>query len=532
MVLANEVYTGAGLSATMIPEMDQVLTGISGDAALDFIVGVGTVGQYEVDRKTITWTAADDAQLVPDVYRGCLADIKVFEADGTTPSDDGTGGVYLISGNDQLTVTFGQQLSSEATDTIKCKILAYGAPLFAPATSSTYPSLMSDNWLGLVNTITPPTVDAELKQVNLALGGTRNFGHQFKGAETLGEASFDVSLNNGSWLYYALGSMTFTAPQLTGEDLSTKPDLGTIYSLGGDVGGATKFYRSLDANRTVYPPKEEGHEHVSMNELYEVYDTTKVIDYIFTESNSGDLPSFALEITTEKGNASPYRQDALTENLFSRIFTGCQVNTLTMNFEEGQDVKATIGAVSRAAVDTNTDYVPRRNVTTPTELFNYSSADADVNPFMFSDGLISIYGQTMARVKSGTLTISNNLMPQRFIGNYDRKVTSAYIAGQRTYELSLNLLITDSSIWNELREQNETNNSVDENGLIELTFDKTVGAAGVTTTDKIIMKFDDYLTTSVDMPFPDDKAALEVAMTVQARTLNTCTYTGKWVIQG
>ena len=213
-----------------------------------------------------------------------------------------------------------------------------------------------------------------------------------------------------------------------------------------------------------------------------------------------------------------------------------------MNFEEGQDVKATIGAVSRAAVDTNTNYVPRRNVTTPTSLFNYSrhvfdqtgtpdgtltqASDADVNPYMFSDGLIKIYGQTMARVKSGTVTISNNLMPQRFVGNYSRKVTSAYIAGQRTYELSLNLLITDRSLWDELRNKNETKGS---DNTIELTFDKTISGGE---TDKIQLKFDDYLTTSVDMPFPDDKSALEVAVTVQPRTLNTCTYTGKWVIQG
>ena len=140
---------------------------------------------------------------------------------------------------------------------------------------------------------------------------------------------------------------------------------------------------------------------------------------------------------------------------------------------------------------------------------------------MFSDGLIKIYGQTAARVKSGTLTMSNNLMPQRFVGNYDRKITSAYIAGQRTYELSLNLLITDRSIWDELRKQNESG------ATITLEIDKTVG-----TTDKILLEFDDYLTTSVDMPFPDDKSALEVALTVQPRTLKTCTYTGKWVIQG
>ena len=38
--------------------------------------------------------------------------------------------------------------------------------------------------------------------------------------------------------------------------------------------------------------------------------------------------------------------------------------------------------------------------------------------------------------------------------------------------------------------------------------------------------------TTMDIPFPEDKGPLEVAITAQARNLNTCTYTGKWVIQG
>ena len=42
----------------------------------------------------------------------------------------------------------------------------------------------------------------------------------------------------------------------------------------------------------------------------------------------------------------------------------------------------------------------------------------------------------------------------------------------------------------------------------------------------------DYLTSNVDIPFPDDKGALEVAVTLQPRNLSTCTYTGKWIIQG
>jgi len=126
----------------------------------------------------------------------------------------------------------------------------------------------------------------------------------------------------------------------------------------------------------------------------------------------------------------------------------------------------------------------------------------------------------MARIKSGSVTITNSLTPQRFIGNYDRTVTSAHIAGQRLYELNLMLLITDRSIWNELREQNETTDST-----IEIEFAKSDD-------DKINLKFDNYLTTSVDIPFPDDKGPLEVNMIVQPRTLNACTYTGKWVIQG
>ena len=101
-------------------------------------------------------------------------------------------------------------------------------------------------------------------------------------------------------------------------------------------------------------------------------------------------------------------------------------------------------------------------------------------------------------------------------------MASAHTAAQRTYEISLNLLITDQAIWDELRNQNETDSSV---GLIEIEFAKSA-------TDKITLKFDNYLTTSVDIPFPDDKGALEVALTAQARTLNSCTYQGKWIILG
>ena len=79
-------------------------------------------------------------------------------------------------------------------------------------------------------------------------------------------------------------------------------------------------------------------------------------------------------------------------------------------------------------------------------------------------------------------------------------------------------------MWEELRKQTETGSSI---GDIELEFEKDGN-----TNDKIVIKLSDYLTSAVDIPFPDDKSALEVTMTLQARNLSSCTYTGKWIIQG
>ena len=165
-------------------------------------------------------------------------------------------------------------------------------------------------------------------------------------------------------------------------------------------------------------------------------------------------------------------------------------------------------------------------------MFNYN-AEADNNPFMFSDGTVEIFGQSLARVKSGTLTITNNLTPQRFIGNYDRTITSTHIAGQRTYDVTLNMLITDRELWDNLRKPRaDTTTYSDDHEIsdsqIVLKFDKSGTTAN---TDYLEIKLDDYVVMSVDIPFPEDKGMIEAALTLSARTLNGCKYVGKWAIQ-
>ena len=85
--------------------------------------------------------------------------------------------------------------------------MGFGAPAPAPKVDGEM-TLLSDNWLGLVNSITPPNVDVELGQLNLAVAGSRNYQYQFKKGETVTGGAMDLSINNGMWLYYALGKYT------------------------------------------------------------------------------------------------------------------------------------------------------------------------------------------------------------------------------------------------------------------------------------------------------------------------------------
>lgn len=540
MVLANEVYTGAGLSATMIPEMDF-------EVSEAFGTNINSTGnlclEMGSDSSSLTWTGSDDNRLVKDMYKGCLAKIDKYTSAGaqSTPAAVNT---LTIKSNTANSIVFNQVLSSTSTDVFLCTILSYGAPVYAPAVIEDKVNLLADNWLGLVNTVTPPTVDVEMKQSNLALGGTRNFGHQFKGAETLGAASIDVSLNNGMWLYYALGGIE----TLAASSVNTNNDLGdttsaTNHSLTGSSGGdwfasvtdksIRRAEKGVDDNVLPLPDLAKG----STRANWKLVNSANYFTYAFKESNSGDLPSFTLEVTAEKGAVTDAGYTHLDgeETLFSRIYTGCQVNSLSMNFEEGQDVKATVDAVARKAHDSEAAYTPKRRVRTPSALFNYN-AEADNNPFMFSDGHVELFGQTLARVKSGSLTITNNLTPQRFIGNYDRTITSTHIAGQRTYDVTLNMLITDRELWDNLRkpraDTSTYSDDTDEisNSQIILKFDKSGTTAD---SDYIEIKLDNYIVQTVDIPFPEDKGMIEASLTLSARTMTAgnCKYVGKWAIQ-
>ena len=485
----TEVFVGAGAGATFVPEMDIQLNDVV------FSSNVGTLDAG--DRALIA--------LVPDLYVGCRVTI------GSTDT--------IITANDATTIT----VESVSDSTSDATIHGFGAPVPGPK-SGTTPTLLSDHWLGLVDTFTPPNVEVEMKQLNLAVSGSRNYQHQFKAAETVSGGSLELMLNNGSWLYYALGGATYTIDTTDGTTTAWAGDTNDF--LVFDAGD--KIVRSIAGNE--YPLRlHSGGTALTSGSVdvsnYYIARNTAELDYTFTELNGDTLPSFALEVTYDKstvGASTVIDSNTNNVNRYCRIFTGCQVNTLTLNFEEGQELRASIDMVTRRAFDAPNGFLPRRGVAVGVDdLQNYSSTDDDNYPFLFSDGSIKLFGQNVTRVKSGSLTIGNEIQPQRFVGNTNRQTVSAHIPGQRTYEMSLTMLVTDTELWDELRKQDEYN--VDA-GLLELKFTKGNG-------EEIEIKLDDYIIQNVTVPFPADKGPVEVEATISARTLTSCTYSNaKWAI--
>ena len=526
--LQSEVYTGVGAGASMIPEMDIFLESCSFAAS---------------DHTTVT---IDDSNmqntLVPNLYVGCVA--RIENADSAT-----FNGFYVIKSNTSNTITFNETVGdADGDDDIDVTIMAFGAPAPAPTVDGEL-TLLSDNWLGLVNTITPPSVDVELGQLNLAVAGSRNYQYQFKKGETVTGGAMDLSINNGMWLYYALGKYTSSN---NGFNLGSV-DSNTVFARETDSGKIVRIIGGVE-----YPPLHEGN---TSNELVTA-DLQKIsgsgsLTYTITEANGDSLPSFALDISYEKSNiadADYYVGSAGTDtdtsdadtnhaDIYSRIFTGCQVNSLTLNFEEGQELKGSLDFVSRRAFDSPINYAPKRKVRSASSMINYGHAlgsasnavvaasATDIEPYLFSGGSIKIFGNTVAKVKSGSIAINNNITPQRFIGNYSRQITSQHIPGQRTYDMTLTMLITDTQLWNNLRAEGESTGSTaysagdaaPHTGNLEFKFEKSA-------TDLIEMKFQDYLIQQVTVPFPEDKGPVEVEVTISARTLLPVTYTGTWAI--
>ena len=257
---------------------------------------------------------------------------------------------------------------------------AYGSPCPHPEVSGKH-ALLSDNWLGLMESVTFPNLSQELKQMNLGLGGTRNFSFQYKGVRTADNGSLALVANTGSWLYYALGAcsaITYTADAspntltTSNEAPATSSANDSIFIEGSGNSADTTttgphFYRTVYGGNTVVPPID--FEIFNLSGFQEVNIAADGrpdnITYTFTELNTDQLPSFSLEQSMAKDPAvlTTDATNLLDESqTFTRIARGCRVNSLTLEAAEGEELKMNLDINARL-VDSITDIYRSTNTT-------------------------------------------------------------------------------------------------------------------------------------------------------------------------
>ena len=550
MAVNTEIFLGSGASLTLVPEVDlQIVLDSS-----------STTTQLVVDA---AWS--DNVRMVENLYVGCILDLYDHAAP-TVPVS-----THIITANDTTSFTISPAHThgtlNDANDF--AVIRSYGAPSPTTKTSS-IARLNADNWLGIVESATFPNVEQEMKQVNLALGGNRNFTHQYKGIRTSSGGSINIVANHATWLYYALGSCSQINATFTGSS-SLDPDTSGVIPIAHannvhylDIGETATakafsdnltahtstgpiFYRTATDSTFLIPPvlTSDGTDAAKMALLtLPSYNASGVltnpIKYTFTELNTEDLPSFALEQTLSKLESSnTYNTEtgsASESHNFVRIARGNRVNTLTLTANENEELKITMDLNTSAVnkLKQAEAYQARGGNSDNTTLFNFGSGantlaatgEESLEPFFFSSGSFNIFGQQFLKVTNLTLTINNNLQDKRFVGMGNKDVKVA-IPSQRTYELSFTALVTDDKLFEEIFTETEVASG---SSTIDLQFDKV--APDGTVNEQIILKFQDYHLSGSNWTIPEDKGPITVEATVMPRQLNTCTVKTHWILQG
>ena len=562
-VITNATVVTGGSGFDLTAGGNITITTAGTDGVVTVALASSTSNNQSIVTPNSSFTGA--FTLVANLYRGCFMNIYVHSAH--TGADSGnslTANQFidrvLVQSNTGSTFTVNDSLNADITSGTASNFYAviegFGAPV--PAPNSSNAQLLADTWLGLTTAVTIPQTTVTKTGMNLAAGGTRNYIYQYAGIErtTGGQITLDA---NSFWpLYYALGRMTLTSKgendlesdssalvppaSLDRFDYSGQSNTNFIYSVD-TINGQDILHRV--EGTTICPPLP-GLANISDTGKFRKINTDNVNDdffvYTFTEENGQVLPTFALEYTLKKADQSDTDGvDSAKENVYSKIYPGSAVNTLSINADAvGGPITMNMSLTHKNTFVAPTNYQTLNGKNDVKNFINFrgrngqtrtlaedTAADTDTDalmqPFFFSDGTISLFGQDFLKIASFGLTINNGLTDQAYIGRFDKNSTT-HITGQREYELTFNAHVTDSKVFDELQSQKTTALSTSADEIITLRFTKDSG-------EELVLKFKDYVVKTASFPLNDNRGPITVDFTIQPLTLHECKLTTYWAIQ-
>jgi len=500
----------------------------NGTASTQYVIGLDQAGDATVAGANLIVDISDtDLTTAEEIIDTVVAAVA---AQGGIHFSAARSGTNLV-----LTNTYGGVVATPASPAVSDATNLLLSTTTAGATnSSTNPRLLSDNWFGLASSITVPGTSVEPKQINVGIGGTRNFTYQFKGTETTSEFGLDAMANSFPWLYYALGSVSAVSGTTTADTLNGSGAEDFDYTTSSQFLISNNQLHRVIGNQ-LCPPVDSQKTAVGTS-VATLNDTTSALTYTITENDSSELPSFAVEYVLKKPNqTSTVATDSAKENVYCKIFPGCVVNNLTLTAAAGQEVTCNISAMPKNTFVAPANYETLNNVTDVSNFVNFGTRNGDdesnpsacegrMRPFFFSDGTIELFGQEFLQLENMTLTIDNALQQKRYIGAYDKRSQFA-LAGQRTYNLTFTGLVTDATLFDYFRREHAFSLNGINGSEVILRFTKDNG-------ESMELKFEDYHVTQAEFPLTNDNGPLMVNWTIVPLALKSCSLTTYWAIQG
>jgi hypothetical protein len=321
----------------------------------------------------------------------------------------------------------------------------------------------------------------------LGSGANRAFTTAYKGSQSYSGAIPSFILLNAAALRFPIGTMetvpsasvsdvilvdmALGAPKgnqyidLDGSNVDQVTD-GDYFLIGGVADGNREVIRAVDETgdviRLATPLR---FDHDDNDPLNEVAVAGGGITFTHTITEANVLDSISMNVHM-RGSSSD-NADGPDDDDFDRRYFGGKVGAATISAEEGGllvmgwDTISFMGMIHNQKLDPSSTItggdVPFHSIfktigdtdlgirtggtTTPT--FEYPTGD----PYYFSEGTVSLFGTTFARVRNFSITINNNIEPRYYIerrGDSRNRGPSEIVETRREYTMTATIVLPDT----------------------------------------------------------------------------------------